>query len=160
MIPFFLGSEPESVVPNLESIPGLNTSISQNKVLIFQQGNNPTVIKWRFGIGIVSNPVWAASTVIDLFRWCSIVVLHNTMCMYVYLCGPTANFAHSPIGVDADVVDAESAVGVHAVLRALARGAGALERRDHAELGEPVAQVLQTHSLMWEGRALCVAALT
>ena len=38
---------------------------------------------------------------------------------------------------------------MHAVLGALARGAGALERRGHGQLGEPVPEVLQEFSLIW-----------
>ena len=65
-------------------------------------------------------------------------------CKHGYLCGPTADFADSAVGVDADVVDAEGAVGVDAILGALACRAGGLERGDEGELREPVPQVLQS----------------
>ena len=48
------------------------------------------------------------------------------------------------VGVDADVVDGEGAVGVGAVLGALARRPGRLERRRHRQLSEPVPEVLQS----------------
>ena len=61
----------------------------------------------------------------------------------MYLDCPTAYFAHSTIRIEANVVNAESAVRVHAVLGALACSAGGLERGDQGELGEPVTEVLQ-----------------
>ena len=62
------------------------------------------------------------------------------------LLGPAADFADAAVGVDADVVDGEGAVGVGAVLGALARRPGRLERRRHRQLSEPVPEVLQSEA--------------
>ena len=57
--------------------------------------------------------------------------LELSPCACTYLLGPSANFADAAVGVDADVVDGEGAVGVGAVLGALARRPGRLERPRH-----------------------------
>ena len=66
-------------------------------------------------------------------------------CTRTCLLRPAADFADAfAVGVDADVVDGEGAVGVGAVLGALARRPGRLERRRHRQLREPVPEVLQS----------------